>query len=132
MHVDRAAEGGDVTGAINMCTGVVVEIPMPVPSASNLREHWAKKGRRARQQRNTTKLVLARFDPRIALPCFVRLTRVAPRKLDDDNLRGALKNCRDGVADWLGIDDGSKDIRWEYEQEKGKPKYQAVRIEVYA
>ena len=62
--------------------------------------------------------------------CTVTLTRIAPRKLDCDNLRGALKAVRDGVADWLGVDDGSERITWKYAQERGKPKWHSVRVEV--
>ena len=60
----------------------------------------------------------------------VTLTRIAPRALDDDNLRGALKACRDGVADWLAIDDRDPRVRWEYAQRKGKPGQYAVAVEV--
>jgi hypothetical protein len=60
----------------------------------------------------------------------VRLTRIAPRQLDDDNLRGSLKAARDGVADWLGVPDNDPRIRWDYAQEKGKPKTYAVRVDV--
>jgi hypothetical protein len=37
---------------------------------------------------------------------------------------------RDGVADWLRVDDGSKDLHWKYLQRKGLPKEHAVRIDV--
>jgi hypothetical protein len=57
----------------------------------------------------------------------VKLTRVAPRALDDDNLRGALKSVRDGLASWLKVDDATPLVRWEYGQEKGEPE---VRVEV--
>lgn len=50
----------------------------------------------------------------------VTLTRLGPRKLDSDNLAGSFKAIRDGVADALGIDDGSELIQWEYRQEKSK------------
>jgi hypothetical protein len=60
----------------------------------------------------------------------VHLTRIAPRELDDDNLRGALKSTRDGVADALGIDDRDPRVRWGYGQERGKVREYAVRVEV--
>lgn len=50
---------------------------------------------------------------------IVTLTRVGPRTLDTDNLAGALKGVRDGVADALGIDDGDPRITWCYDQRKG-------------
>ena len=63
------------------------------------------------------------------LPCVVTLTRMSPRLLDDDNLRQAMKATRDGIADWLGVDDRSPLIRWEYDQKQAS-KYHAVRVGV--
>jgi hypothetical protein len=66
--------------------------------------------------------------PKPALPCVVTLTRIAPSDgLDDDNLAGSMKGCRDAVASWIGVDDKHTDIvRYEYAQERGP---WAVRIE---
>ena len=49
----------------------------------------------------------------------VLLVRMSPRKLDDDNLRGAMKAVRDAIAAWVGIDDGSARWEWCYGQRKG-------------
>jgi hypothetical protein len=49
---------------------------------------------------------------------FIHMTRVAQTLLDDDNLAGAFKAPRDGVAQWLGIDDGSPLVRWTRSQER--------------
>jgi hypothetical protein len=57
---------------------------------------------------------------------------VAPRALDGDNLQSAFKAVRDGVADWLGVDDGHKNLDWQYYQRKDGPKVYAVEIEVIA
>ena len=62
------------------------------------------------------------------MPVVITLTRVSPRELDDDNLRPALKSARDGIADWLQVDDRDPRVKWEYAQERGKPK--GVRVEV--
>ena len=52
-------------------------------------------------------------------PCVVTFTRLSPRALDDDNLRGACKPIRDEVARMLGVDDGpSSLVRWNYAQRK--------------
>jgi len=48
----------------------------------------------------------------------VKLTRLSPGSLDDDNLRGALKTVRDQVADQLGIDDRAP--IWDYDQRRSK------------
>jgi crossover junction endodeoxyribonuclease RusA len=50
----------------------------------------------------------------------VRFTRHGKRTLDDDNLPTAFKHIRDGVADAIGIDDGSARYTWEYAQVKSK------------
>lgn len=58
----------------------------------------------------------------------VLLTRMAPRKMDCDNLRGSLKGVRDGVALSIGLDDGDPRVQWEYAQELSRD--YAVRVEV--
>lgn len=110
-------------------TAIVETLPIRTVSESNVRGHWAGKARRAKAQRVTIGLVLrARLMGRRVLPCTVVLTRLAPRRLDDDNLRGALKACRDGVADALGVDDRDPRVAWAYDQERGQPKECAVRV----
>jgi hypothetical protein len=65
---------------------------------------------------------------RPALPAVITLTRIAPSQgLDDDNLQGSLKGCRDAVAAWLSVDDRDPRIEWRYAQERGA---WAVRVEV--
>ena len=61
----------------------------------------------------------------------ITLTRIAPRVLDTDNLASAMKAVRDGVADALGVDDGSSRLTWRYAQEKGKTREYAVRVEIH-
>jgi hypothetical protein len=46
----------------------------------------------------------------------VTLTAYLARRVDLDNLAGALKPLQDAVAGWLGIDDGDERLRWEYGQ----------------
>lgn len=97
-----------------------------------MRQHWRKAAARKKLHRLTARLVLQQY----ARPMgdserfTITLTRVAPRKLDDDNLASGFKAVRDGVADWLGIDDGSPRIRWEYDQEKGTPGQYSARVDV--
>lgn len=100
-------------------------LPMHLPSVANLREHWAKRARRAKQHRMAALAV-----PRAPLPCTVRLTRVAPRALDDDNLRSAFKALRDGIADRLGVKDNDPRVEWQYAQDTGRGKPYAVCIEI--
>lgn len=57
---------------------------------------------------------------RPVLPVTITLSRIAPRALDDDNLRGAFKAIRDGICDYLGLrSDSSPLITWRYEQSSG-------------
>lgn len=108
-----------------------IEIPLRIESEANMRGmHWAAKARRTKAARSTTCLVLRSKGPRVALPVVVELVRVAPRALDDDNLRGALKAVRDGVADWLGVDDRDARVEWRYAQARGAAKTYAVRVVV--
>lgn len=94
---------------------ISVTIPIVTVSEANRRDHWRVKAKRVKAHRTAARLLC----PVYPLPCIVTLTRVAPRALDDDNLRAALKSCRDGVADRLGIDDRDPRVEWRYGQAKG-------------
>jgi len=101
-------------------TVIMVSLPLRTHSTLNVREHWRKRARRAQEERAVVRMRLAGvrgWPP--PLPVTVTLTRVGPRKLDGDNVQGALKAARDGVADALGVDDGSEEVLWFYEQERG-------------
>lgn len=93
-------------------------VKMEAPSTPNLREHWAKRAKRTKAQRNavTRKMPAWTGGPLL----HVRLTRVAPRALDGDNCATALKGCRDSVASRLRIDDASPLVEWHYAQAKGE------------
>ena len=104
-------------------------IPVRTYSLTNQREHWAVKARRAQKERKWAYMLTADIK-KLGLPLTVTLTRIAPRALDDDNIRAALKSIRDGVADRLGIDDRDERVTWDYVQRRGKPKEYAVDIEV--
>lgn len=111
---------------------VVVTITMPLPSLANVRWHRQKLARVKREQRALVGLMLSHFGAPASLSCVVTLTRIAPRRLDGDNLQGALKAVRDGVADWLGVVDAEhrSSVVWRYEQERGGPRSQALQIEL--
>ncbi len=109
-----------------------VEIPIRTRSEANARLHWAARARQASEQRRVARIcvraALARLPP--PFPLTVTLTRLAPRRLDSDNLAISLKAVRDGVADALGLDDGDARLVWRYAQE-GLPRGRyAVRVEV--
>jgi len=110
-------------------------IPLRIESEGNKCEHWTKKHIRRKNIAQAIKYVLHNLT--ILPPCTVILTRVAPRFLDEeDNLRSALKWPKDCVAEKLipglapGRADGSKDIKWKFQQEKGKVREYGLKIEV--
>ena len=61
---------------------------------------------------------------------IVEIIRVGPRRLDDDNCAYSAKQIRDGIADAIGIDDGSPRYTWKYSQEKSKDYSVRIVIEV--
>ncbi|WP_408953034.1 hypothetical protein [Lysobacter sp. Hz 25] len=101
-------------------------LPLRIVSVSNLRECWRARARRTKAHRAAA----AAIGPLPALPVVVSLSRIAPRQLDDDNLRTAFKALRDGIAARYGIPDNDKRIRWEYDQERGKPKEYGARVTI--
>lgn len=103
-------------------------VPIRTVSEMNGREHWTVKAKRVKLHRQAAWLCLA--GKLSFLPCTVILTRIAPRTLDGDNLQASLKACRDGVADWLGVDDGDSRVIWRYAQRPGAPKQYAVEVAV--
>jgi hypothetical protein len=118
---------------------VVVTLPLRLKNPLNGSwGHWAPKARERREQRTTVGLVcsapLAEYRTGLAKAYIgrvvVTIERVAPRQLDDDNLRAACKAVRDGAADALEVDDREPRVEWRYEQSRGKPREYAVRIVV--
>lgn len=98
-------------------------VGMRLQSLANQRVHWAEKYRLLAQQRRDAWLWLRRY---IGTCPFQRgesievlITRCGKKRMDSDNLAISAKAVRDGIADWLGCDDGSPWIRWTYAQELG-------------
>ena len=106
----------------------IVEIPLPlirvrVPvrtgAGLNDRCHWRVRAKKTKEQRQATYWLLRHMEPAKESLLTVTLTRLAPSNgLDDDNLAGSLKAVRDGVADWLGIDDRDPRVKWAYGQRR--------------
>lgn len=118
----------------------IVTLPIKTVSEMNAREHWARRAARSRQARQLAAwgagAVLAEYrkslEQRRPGVVHVLLTRIAPRQLDDDNLRSALKATRDGITDALGLHcDRDGRLRWDYEQARGEPKQYAVKVTVW-
>lgn len=104
---------------------VDITLPLRIESVANLREHWGDKSKRTKAHRMAAVAV-----PTHGLPCVVTLTRIAPRVLDDDNLRSAFKALRDGIADRLSVKDNDPRVEWRYAQAKGQPKEYAARVQI--
>jgi hypothetical protein len=116
----------------------MIVVPIRTVPGLNVREHFRARARRVKAERHATAWLL-RGKPKPALPCTVRLTRVAPSSgLDDDNLAGAVKGVRDQLAEWLGVDDKDREtVRylaaqrrgpWAVEIEFGEPTTDAVFV----
>ena len=93
-------------------------MPIELPSLSNVRMHWRAMDSLKKKQKLATKLCMR--DVKLpAMPLLVTITRVGPRKLDDDNLASACKYVRDEIAKAVGVDDGSDLYTWMYAQRIG-------------
>ena len=121
------------TKVVELEPGWNLSIALRIHSEANQREHWATKAKRVKMKRGVVghalwfrELILKR--PRPELPVTVIFTRLAARRLDDDNLCGGFKACRDEVASWLGVNDNDPRVTWRYAQERGKGF--ACRIEI--
>ena len=113
------------------------EIPIKVISEMNWRGHWASRARRVKHQKGLAYAHCLKeigFKPKDnELPglyhiTLTRLKGYRERDFDGDNLQSAFKAVRDGIAMYMGVDDGSDDIDWEYRQEKSKAA--GVRVEI--
>lgn len=107
-----------------------ITIPIRIESTPNLREHWAARAKRTREQRAQTHYAMVGAKMPRTLPCTVTLTRIAPRTLDDDNHVAGCKGVRDAIAFLLGADDADPRITWRYGQAKGAPKQYALQVEL--
>jgi hypothetical protein len=109
---------------------VVVELPIKTVAGLNAREHFLARSRRVRGERAAAHMSVKYKHGRPDLPVVVTMVRLSAGSLDDDNLQGAFKAIRDGVADAYGVPDNDPRIQWRYAQERCKRGYFAVRIEV--
>lgn len=99
-----------------------IEVMLPlklVSEANGSHGHWAAKARRVKAQRLAVATLVRRPLRRVALPCTVTITRIAPRAFDDDNLVRSAKAVRDQIAAELGINDRDPRVTWRVEQRKG-------------
>jgi crossover junction endodeoxyribonuclease RusA len=119
------------TGAVVADAMLTVIIPIKTVSAANVREHYMVRARRVKSERMAAYVCMRMAGPAPSGKATITLTRITgPRgkTLDDDNLATSQKAIRDGIADWLGVQDDHPRLTWRYGQEKGSE--WAVRVEV--
>lgn len=110
-----------------------VDLVIPVRTCSEINQHrgWRRQHQRTKEQKRVTWLLLNARATTPSLPCRVQMTRLAPRRLDSDNVESSTKWVRDAVAHWLGVDDADERVDWaRVKQEKSKQ--YGVRIEIYS
>lgn len=117
---------------------VEIALPLRTISEGNSAEHWSKKHKRHKKQKQIIRLYLNRLPKgHIYPPVKITLTRIAPRMLDvHDNLPMSFKWVLDAICDYLypgqaaGRADSSKDIHVFYDQQKGRPKEYSILIKI--
>ncbi len=78
---------------------VTLTLPLRTVSEANNFDHWSKKYKRHRLQRKTVALGLNPIKEKISLPCKIKLTRYASKKLDKhDNLPMSMKYILDACC----------------------------------
>ncbi len=116
------------------CGSIEILLAMRTYSEANSVDHWQKKHRRHKSQKNTIFWTLLEIKHLLKLPCLITLTRYAPRELDFyDNLPMSFKWILDSISDTLipglksGRADNDKRIRVKYDQIKNKKYF--IKIE---
>lgn len=114
------------------------KLPIKTVSEANLtNQHWTKRAARHKKQKDAIRFALTNKITPDMLPCKIKLTRIAPRKLDKwENLPMAFKYILDSLASLLipnkaiGQADSDSRIQVEYDQIKGATGEYAIEIEI--
>jgi len=112
------------------------KVPIKTINESNSAEHWTKRAKRRRMQRYVVKAYLNGKINDFRIPCRIKLTRIAPCKLDyHDGLPISMKSVTDQICDMIvpGLAPGRSDdkgFKIEYDQKQGLPKEYAVEVEI--
>lgn len=91
-----------------------------VANARRGRGGFSASTRAAHERRLGMLAITANEERPPTLPVVVTLTRVGKGSPDWDNVVGAFKHVRDGVADGLGVRDNDRRVEWRYETRKSK------------
>lgn len=102
---------------------VEVYLPVRTISEANPTEHWRVRHNRHKLQKSMLALILRPHCNKLKLPCHIKFTRFAPRKLDRyDNLPMSMKYILDSCCAWItgdhrpGRADDNEKITVSYEQ----------------
>jgi hypothetical protein len=122
--------------------GVELTWPIELRSIANQSMHWAEKSKYMKSARKSGRMMMtwgnAATVGRLELlrhdglaghsGLTIFMTRLSQRTLDNDNLYTAFKPFRDGIADWLEVDDGDTLLEWNCFQRYSKQKGVVVRV----
>jgi hypothetical protein len=101
-------------------------VPLLTISEANTAEHWTKSSARHKKQKQIIKLHYLQVKQHVSLPCHIHIVRLAPRRLDYDNLVISNKYLVDSICEELtgnyipGQADSDPRITISYDQEKSK------------
>jgi len=116
-----------------------VDIELVTVSEANQSEHWSVKHKRHKKQKEAIQWSLWKDKVPLLVDgqkCSLTFCRIAPRKLDSDNLVSCFKAIRDAVCDYLrpGFKPGRADsdaiFTFDYKQLKSEPYDNRVQIEI--
>lgn len=126
---------------------IAFTIPIRTSSKLNQRLHHYARASVAKKERGEAKIcALSELNLLPSKHCLfhadkevtITMTRVGPRELDDDNVQGALKSIRDGIADALAVaagtdnagrgNDNEKRMKWVYCQRNDGAGVYAVEV----
>lgn len=95
---------------------LAVEVPIRLVSEANAGGKLGAKIKRKSAVKAAVKMALPKLAGPFPLPATVIITRLGGRELDGDNAIRSAKSVRDTVAEWLGVDDRDKRVRWVVKQ----------------
>lgn len=122
---------------------VDIIVPIQTYSEQNLNEHWSKKAKRHRNQQNIIHIALLPYRSQllnvkhISSKIVIALTRIAPRKMDYDNMIYSFKWIVDQICEIInpGLAKGRADddtrISFKYDQKKGNVGQYAIQLQIF-
>lgn len=96
----KSAPKSKISVNLEVSQGLVeISLPLVTVSEANCFEFWKKKYARHQEQKRIVSMTLNPLRHYISLPCHIKFTRIAPKKLDQwDNLPMSVKYILDAVC----------------------------------